>query len=210
MSEELIQQITLDCLVNKDIYTKMQNTNKTRNINKREKKFYRKRILNLSKDLLLKKDNDYDEINPDIKNSFDNFIKTCIHYFKIIDRNDILQEDYIDYQDFNLLNDTLNSNNDESSNLINESIDNNTITEKDNRLFMRSIKIKNGLENFVKITSTIKKDEIILPKIKEINLQDPNLRIKGIQKKENIRIKYDETKIHNEKQNQNQKKNNEI
>jgi catalase (peroxidase I) len=210
MSEELIQQITLDCLVNKDIYTKMQNTNKTRNINKREKKFYRKRILNLSKDLLLKKDNDYDEINPDIKNSFDNFIKTCIHYFKIIDRNDILQEDYIDYQDFNLLNDTLNSNNDESSNLINESIDNNTITEKDNRLFMRSIKIKNGLENFVKITSTIKKDEIILPKIKEINLQDPNLRIKGIQKKENIRIKYDETKIHNEKQNQNQNKNNEI
>ena len=94
MSEDLIHQITLDCLINKHVYTKMQNVNKTRNINKKEKKFYRKRILNLSKDLLLKKDNDYDEINPDIKSSFDNFIKTCIHYFKIIDRNDILQEDF--------------------------------------------------------------------------------------------------------------------
>lgn len=208
MSEEIIHQITLDCLVNKDIYTKMQNTNKTRNINKREKKFYRKRILNLSKDLLLKKDNDYDEINPDIKNSFDNFIKTCIHYFKIIDRNDILQEDFADFQDFELLNDMINSNNAENNNFGSVSNNNDSISEKDNRLFMRSIKIKNGLENFVKITTTKKQDEIILPKIKEINLQDPNLRIKGIQKKENIGIKYDETKIQNEKQNKN--KNNEI
>lgn len=42
MSEDLIHQITLDCLVNKDVYAKMQNINKTRNINKKEKNFTEK------------------------------------------------------------------------------------------------------------------------------------------------------------------------
>jgi hypothetical protein len=201
MSEDLIHQITLDCLVNKDVYAKMQNINKTRNINKKEKKFYRKRILNLSKDLLLKKDNDYDEINPDIKSSFDNFIKTCIHYFKIIDRNDILQEDFKNF-DEKILTDTLNPNDlFMGGDLINN---NNYNSETDNKLFMRSIKIRNGLENFVTIKSTKKQDEIILPKIKDINLEEPTLRNKGIIKKDNINIKYDENKIQNEKQKKNE------
>lgn len=186
MSEDLIHQITLDCLVNKDVYAKMQNINKTRNINKKEKKFYRKRILNLSKDLLLKKDNDYDEINPDIKSSFDNFIKTCIHYFKIIDRNDILQEDFKNF-DEKILIDTLNPNDlFMGGDLINN---NNYDSEIDNKLFMRSVKMRSGLENFVTIKSTKKEDEIILPKIKDINLEEPTLRNKGIIKKENITIK---------------------
>lgn len=203
MSEDLIHQITLDCLVNKDVYAKMQNINKTRNINKKEKKFYRKRILNLSKDLLLKKDNDYDEINPDIKSSFDNFIKTCIHYFKIIDRNDILQEDFKNF-DEKILIDTLNPNDlFMGGDLINN---NNYDSEIDNKLFMRSIKIRNGLENFVTIKSTKKQDEIILPKIKDINLEEPTLRNKGIIKKDNINIKYDENKIQNEKPKKNEKK----
>jgi hypothetical protein len=202
MSEDLIHQITLDCLVNKDVYAKMQNINKTRNINKKEKKFYRKRILNLSKDLLLKKDNDYDEINPDIKSSFDNFIKTCIHYFKIIDRNDILQEDFKNF-DEKILIDTLNPNDlFMGGDLINN---NNYDSEIDNKLFMRSIKIRNGLENFVTIKSTKKQDEIILPKIKDINLEEPTLRNKGIIKKDNINIKYDENKIQNEKPKKNEK-----
>jgi hypothetical protein len=200
MSEDLIHQITLDCLINKDVYAKMQNINKTRNINKKEKKFYRKRILNLSKDLLLKKDNDYDEINPDIKSSFDNFIKTCIHYFKIIDRNDILQEDFKNF-DEKIQIDTLNPNDlFMGGDLINN---NNYNSETDNKLFMRSIKIRNGLENFVTIKSTKKQDEIILPKIKDINLEEPTLRNKGIIKKDNINIKYDENKIQNEKQKKN-------
>jgi hypothetical protein len=202
MSEDLIHQITLDCLVNKYVYTKMQNTNKTRNINKKEKKFYRKRILNLSKDLLLKKDNDYDEINPDIKSSFDNFIKTCIHYFKIIDRNDILQEDFKNF-DEQIQTDTIKTNELVSGGELNNN--NNYNSETDNKLFMRSIKIRNGLENFVTIKSTKKQDEIVLPKIKDINLEEPTLRNKGIIKKDNINIKYDENKIQNEKQKKNEK-----
>ena len=189
MSEELINQITLDCLINKEVYIKMQKQNTTNNASKKDKKFYRKRILNLTRELLLKKHDDYNEINPDIKNSFDYFMKTCIHYFKIIDRNDILQEDFKNFDDtFDtnefITNGTLNDNSENNSEHNNE-----YNSENDNKLFMRSIKMKNGLENFVTIKTFKKNDEIILPKIKDINLEDPTLRNKGIIKKENISIK---------------------
>ena len=185
MSEDLVHQITVDCLINKEVYLKMQKSNLIHSVNKKEKKFYRKRVLNLTRELLLKKQDDYNEINPDIKNSFDNFVKTCIHYFKTIDRNDIIQEDFKNFEDDgDGCSDATNSNGYNS--------------ENDNKLFMRSIKIKNGLENFVTIKSFKKPDEMILPKIKDINLEEPTLRNKGIIKKENITIKYDETNIQNE------------
>lgn len=183
MSENIMHQITLDCLVNKEVYIKMQKQNAINNTNKKDKKFYRKRILNLTRELLLKKEVNYNEINPDIKSSFDNFIKTCIHYFKIIDRNDILQEDYKNFDEQSQSQVNVSNNNGELNNI------NIYNSESDNKLFMRSIKMPNGLEKFVKIITTKTPEEIILPKIKEIDLQEPNLRNKGIQKKENITIK---------------------
>jgi hypothetical protein len=189
MSEDLVHQITVDCLINKEVYLKMQKSNLVHSINKKEKKFYRKRVLNLTRELLLKKDTSYNEINPDIKNSFDNFVKTCIHYFKIIDKNDIIQEEYNHFDD----------DQDDNDNTCNDTTTSNVYnSENDNKLFMRSIKFKNGLENFVTIKSFKKPDEMILPKIKDINLEEPTLRNKGIIKKENITIKYDETNIQNE------------
>ena len=189
MSEDLVHQITVDCLINKEVYLKMQKSSLVHSINKKEKKFYRKRVLNLTRELLLKKDTSYNEINPDIKNSFDNFVKTCIHYFKIIDKNDIIQEEYNHFDD----------DHDDNDNTCNDTTTSNVYnSENDNKLFMRSIKIKNGLENFVTIKSFKKPDEMILPKIKDINLEEPTLRNKGIIKKENITIKYDETNIQNE------------
>ena len=190
MYEDLVHQITVDCLINKEVYLKMQKSNLIHSVNKKEKKFYRKRVLNLTRELLLKKQDDYDEINPDIKNSFDNFVKTCIHYFKTIDRNDIIQEDFKNFDDDDDDNDNEKCTDTTNSNGYN--------SENDNKLFMRSIKIKNGLENFVTIKSFKKPDEMILPKIKDINLEEPTLRNKGIIKKENITIKYDETNIQNE------------
>ena len=182
MTEDIIHQITLDCLINKEVYEKMHMFKKQRIVNKKDKKFYRKRLLNLTRELLLKKDDDYGEINPDIKYSFDNYIKTCIHYFKIIDNNDIIQEEYKDFKsgaDIQYDNNTYMENMDNT----------NTYDNEKDKLFMRTVKIPNGLEKFVKITTTKKPEEIILPKIKEIDLQEPNLRNKGIQKKENILIK---------------------
>ena len=153
MSENIIHQITLDCLINKEVYEKMQHLKREKNVNKKDKKFYRKRILNLTRELLLKKDDNYNEINPDIKIAFDNYVKTCIQYFKIIDNNDIIQEQY---KDFNL----------ELENHCDLNINAPNYDKEKDKLFMRSIKIPNGLEKFVKITTTKKQEEIILPKIK--------------------------------------------
>jgi hypothetical protein len=193
MNESIVNQITLDCLINE----KHKSLNKNMKINKKDKKFYRKRILNLTRELLLtKKDKDIGQsnetndditINPDLLNAFNNYVKSCIHNFKIIDKNDIIQEDY---KDMNLNN----SNNLENIETL-KATDLNII--ENNKLFMRSIKIKPGLDSFVKYTCKRQEDEIILPKIREINLDEPTLRIKGIKKKEkenNINIIYDENK----------------
>jgi hypothetical protein len=50
----------------------------------------------LTKELLLSKEQTK-PLLPEVKNAFDNYIKTCINYFKTIDSNDIIQEDYKDF-----------------------------------------------------------------------------------------------------------------
>ena len=100
MSEEFINQVTLNCLMNKDQYNKYvkNNTIKLPNsVNKKDKKFYKKRIYNIIKQLLSSQET---EIEPrlftDVQKSFDNFVNICIHSLKIIDKTDIIQEDYKD------------------------------------------------------------------------------------------------------------------
>ena len=64
------------------------------NVNKKDKKFYRKRVFNLTKELLSNEEPSH--LFPDVKQAFDNFTNHCINYFKAIDCSDILQEDYKD------------------------------------------------------------------------------------------------------------------
>jgi hypothetical protein len=207
MTENIVTQITLDCLINREIYDKHNSTIKNMKINKKDKKFYRKRILNLTRELLLtKKDNntndmtDINKINnindvlettvtPDLLVAFNNYVKACIQNFKTIDKNDIIQEDYKD------INTHLLNNLD-----IHETLQHDNIQEtsnENNMLFTRTIKTKPNLDSFVKYTYKKQHDDIILPKIREINLDEPTLRNKGIKKKEkenNINIVYDENK----------------
>jgi hypothetical protein len=204
MTENIVHQITLDCLINKEKYEKQTAKEKTMKINKKDKKFYRRRVLNLTRELLLsKKEGDSTSditnvmetiVTPDLLNAFNNYIKACIHNFKIIDKNDIIQEDYKD-MNMSLLNDLNFLDFPETLENENQNIDNNT--NENNKLIMRTIKEKSNLDNFVKIKYKKPQEDIIIPKIREINLNDPNLRNKGIKKKEkenNINIVYDENK----------------
>ena len=52
MSDSFITQITLDCLVNKEIYNTHLKSKKNNQINKEERKFYRKRTFNLFKEII--------------------------------------------------------------------------------------------------------------------------------------------------------------
>jgi uncharacterized UPF0160 family protein len=163
------------------MFNKHIKTQKAKSINKEDRKFYKKRIYNLFKEILITKE-EPENLLPDVKYAYDNFINSCINYFKTIDNNDLIQEEY---KGLDEIPDIIN---------IPELKDNNLQTEEEaNKLLMRSIKITTlPLDNFVKRKSTKVEEKLILPKQKEINLNNPELKIKGINKKKNITNKYDE------------------
>ena len=175
MCDNLINQITLDCLMNKDQYNRYIQNKVTKSTNRQDKKFYKKRIVDLTRDLLSKPSVHEPEILADVKYAFDNYVRNCVHYFKSLDNNDILQEEY-NGSDFDLIppgnSDLITHNQYEAD-----------------KLLMRSVKLENPLDKFVKKKLLKKPDEPIIPKQKEIDLTDPALKNKGIikkKKKENI------------------------
>jgi hypothetical protein len=184
MSESFINQVTLDCLLNKQQYTKYL-LNKTEKVsNRKDKKFYRKRIFSLTKELLLTKDKP-EFLFPDVEYAFDNYVNSCIQYFKTIDSNDIIQNEYGQFVGIATL-----------SNITDDDDEVFQSKEDADKLLMRSIHIsKPSLDNFVKTKLTKRAQDMILPKQKDINLTDPILKTKGVlkfDKKKNITNKYDE------------------
>jgi hypothetical protein len=180
MNDQRINEITLECLMNKQQYAKHigQSSVTTKESIRKDKKFYKKRIFDLTKKLL---NNEKPEtMYPDVGSAFDSYAKVCIEYFKVLDKSDIIQEDYVGIED-GWLN---NSPADPSYNAVEESM-----------LMMRSIKITepNALEKLVKRKTTKLEKKAIIPVQKDINLKDPNLKNKGICKKNNITNKYEET-----------------
>jgi hypothetical protein len=170
-----VQEITLEYLCNSKSTTTFNGKTKTITSDK-NKKFYRKRIIQLTKNLLEVVEEKKTFHPPDVRHSFQKYIESCIDHFQTIDRTDLLQEDYKD------LEDSLAS----LDNLLEPSILESSVFEANQRL-MRSINMKtNTLDGLVKRT-VIKKEEPILPKKKKINLKDPELKNKGIiGKKDNL------------------------
>ena len=204
MSQAFVDQVTLDCLLNKSMFNAHVKNKKAQSINKEERKFYKKRIYNLFKEMLINK-SEPDDLLPDVKYAYDNFINASINYFKTIDNNDLLQEEYktLDEEEIVDL---------ENLNAVPELGDDDNIVglEEADKLLMRSIKITTApLDKFVKRNSTKPEALVIMPKQKEVNLLDPELKVKGlnniIQKKENITNKYDEH-IETKKEQKNKKK----
>jgi hypothetical protein len=184
MSESLINQITIDYLINKDLYAKYVNKPILHENNKKDKRFYRKRISSLMKELLLGETPP--NITPDIHFAFDYFAKTCIQYFKMIDSTDIIQEDYVTIiENENLAKlDTILG----ATDTLNQ--------EEANKLIMRSVNMPAfTMNDFVKKQHVTQLDKMVLPKERNLNLTDPLLKKKGIKssKKKNINTKYEET-----------------
>jgi len=180
--EKKINQITLDCLLNRTQYEKYLSNQNTKTSNKNDRLFYRKRIVQLTKDML--KGNEAEAFSsPDVKYSFDCFIKSCVRYFRAIDRNDILQEEYKD----NVADETGLT---ESEKNIPSGPDEPEV----NKMIMRTVNLKNDgtLDNFVERINTPPPEKMVIPQQRKINLRDPVLRNKGICKKKNMSINYNE------------------
>lgn len=174
MSNDLINNITLNYLVNKDLCIRTKIT--TKKSNKEDRKFYRKRIYGLVQDILTSREKRA-SLSPDVLHTFDVFMNTSINYFKNLDTTDIIQEDYKGIIDTSL------SDIDDCEQTL----------ENANKGMMRSIQMNNNsLDNF--ITKRVSNKRIlVLPQQRDIDLKDPSLKSKGIQKK-NITNTYDETK----------------
>jgi len=181
MSESLINQITLDCLLNKKMYNTQIKNKKTKQINHEERKFYRKRIYNLFKDMI--SENSPDNLLLDVKYAYENYINATINYFKIIDSNDIIQGEHDSETNEDL----------ETNGELGKDISYNSVEAAD-AILMRSVKMEiPTLDKYIKRTKTKPLNDqprLIIPKQKEINLNDPQLKNKGI--KNNINNIYED------------------
>lgn len=184
----LLSEINLEFLMNKtSSKVKSSQSINTANKNKKDAKFYRKRIYDLTKQLL-NEGEPTQNYSTDIKKSFQQYIRTCIDYFKILDTTDILQENYADLStDTNITS---------------------PITPPDDMVMLRSIKITepNSLEKLVTVKRTRPPTKIHIPIQQTINIKDPVLKNKGIRKKKNITNNYDSSDKKDEKNENNEKK----
>jgi hypothetical protein len=165
----ILTEITIDYLINKKIYERLLNVKKGlfQDYYREDKIFYKKRINNLTRNLM---DNKKELYPNNINKAFDNYLKEAIEYFKILDETDSIQEDYIGLQ---LL---------EEMGLDEEEI---VKVEKinDNEIIKSFILPKNNtptLDNFVKIKKAQEEKIVKLPTQREINLSDNQYKTKGI------------------------------
>lgn len=198
-SKSYIDKITVEFLSGKNRYSKLNRTN--RDLNKDDISFYRKRIVNTTRELIKKiLDPSYNEYNNNstiidnnsIQNEFKNYIETLIYTFKQDDMKDIINNH--NGFDNNITGNIIN--NDNSNCDVNDS--DILLTDTDNidkNLFNKPINIKNKYDwsNFCTIDKKPLETKS-MPKITEFNLKNPSLRNKGIKNK-----KYRDNIVDNEK-----------
>ena len=183
---DVVNYITLETMSNNDSYNKYLKRNKLDHdaVLKKEKKFYRKRIIALTKDILFNNANASSEptsvvLQPDtpkiddvIISAFNTFARLCISHFKFKDTMDTIQ---YEYKDMNL---ETSPNADDGDG--DEDMSNSININDANKLCMKQTDKKIlTLDNYVIKTSAPKK-EMILPKTKNVNLKDPKFKKKDI------------------------------
>lgn len=136
-------------------------------LNQEDIDFYKKRIIQTTKDLL----NSIDiSCNTIIHDSFNLYVSLCITHFKILDTTDIIQTEY----------DALEKQ--ESNNVVMyETKD----LELSNKILFNKVQPKNTIDRCMKINKIDcrTKQAESFPIKKELNLKDPALKYKGIKKK---------------------------
>ena len=126
--------------------------------------FYRKRIFQLTKELLRGK-----KINSDINNSFRNFAGVCINYFQFEDAKEIYQKEY------------------ENIKIKKKGPDLNFNETEANKFMMKSEKPQEPktIKDFLNIKTSYKEKrrKIQIPKRKNVDLKNEKFRTKGVELK---------------------------
>jgi len=167
-----IDSLTLEYFVNKNHISVLNKNEEIKSKTfEKEKKFYKKRIIDLTKNLFR------DEIaDSTLKNSFNTYIKTSINYLNFLDKREIIQ-----------------GNKPEDEIKINNNLENKEYVNSDFLLFKEKDTKKITLDNYIKKTNS-KPSKLILPEKQNYNIKTKEYKTKGIKKKKNINNKYDEVK----------------
>ena len=205
-----IDKITLTYFANKSQYDSIlkkteSGTNKQYNS---DAKFYKKRILDLTKRLF--RSDEEKLVDTTLNKCFTNYVKSCINHLKFVDKRDIIQQKYESENDIDSFTDPSmmyyteegdngnngdngdNGDNGNNSNSINE--ENIGINKSYDHLFSRVEDMKKvTLDNYV-IKSNGIINAKILPKKEEINIKTKEHKRKGISKKKNIKNIYEDSK----------------
>jgi hypothetical protein len=164
-----IDYLTLEIMANTESYNKFLKKNNLDHdsILKKDKRFYRKRIISMTKDILFNNNSGHDEV---ILNAFNTYARVCISYFKFKDTMDTIQGEYTNMN----IADGVGA----DADMTDIDLD---ISEA-NKFFMRQIEKKVlTLDNFV-IKTAPPPDEMVVPQTKDFNLKDPKYKKKDIKK----------------------------
>jgi len=172
-----IDSITLDYFTNRSQYNNILKKKEDYQSGHfdNDKKFYKKRILDLTKRLFR------DEIkNESLVSGFHSYIKTCIDYLKNLDTKDIIQEKYMDVSE----NQVMDSDIMDISRVLIE-----TESYKNCDYLFRKVEEtkKINLDSFV-INATENSKKKILPTKEVVNIKTKVHKTKGIMKKKNMGI----------------------
>jgi len=190
-----VSKMTLRYMMNREQYAKYMTVMEPihNEKNKRDRKFYKRRIVELTKQMLNIEEPSTAPISSSaVILAFNCFVKQCILYFKMVDKTDILQEEYsglvlaVDTQTIGQKQ-HMESDNDDANTL----------------LMMRQINYKTVIptttairltDNFITVTKSNvginkkQQQQDIIPIQKEIDLNHHTLKKKGVRKKKNVAI----------------------
>ena len=177
---------------------------------KNDIKFYKKRILDLTKRLFRNGEEQIQDTH--VNKCFASYVKSCVTYLKFLDKSDIIQKRYdveneldngelkdITKKTVDFINDTIKMDDYTSHN--SDNIHSENITqiiestfENCDHLFSRPEDVKKiTLDNYI-IKTNEQSKTIFLPKKEEINIKTKEHKRKGIAKKKNIKNIYEDTK----------------
>lgn len=170
MDESDITRISLEYFTNPAYQDELEAQRHKSNSNRiRDIRFYRRRISELTKCLL--KGN---SIEGTIQSYFDGYVDAAIAHFKMIDRKDILQKEYIEINEE--VDQYYNNQSNEQS-----VIEKSTIRDANLDLVKLPV-VPSTLDSFV-VSSKPNNISNDAPQIRNIDLRDPQLRTKGVKSK---------------------------
>ena len=192
--------LTMDTMMNMEAYTKyLKRKQLTSGIKDQsdanERKFYRRRILDLTKEMFRGGSHraESGSNSTSVESAFETYVRACIMHFKFIDLADVLQTEYAGMNTAELVTMPATEASDDTISDLNKLCFNPNTT--------KLVKIKaptsNALEMlFIPAASDIDKDKAadhndnpvsFAPKTRDVNLMDEQFKMKGIKQK--IRIK---------------------